>query len=357
MRAIVVFSLLYIFAFADFSLTYKLDNTTLQTVNYLDKNHVLFTIYNNDTPIEKLLILNSKKYIIFNDENIEHIYEISDELSEPVKDTNISTKVDYKFIKKIKDTKIAGIPAQKWLVENSEHNKTEVIVSNNQDIVSALFKVMNALKEILPANKQEQAHIFNMGDGFVLLATGDLKLISYNQDKISDNIFTLEPALSDAEQEKLSDNIEKCFSDVCCGKESSDAVELNSFLKENIEHWHLEKIAKCEDPTEKNIESALYSNKNRHIIVEMTTGKEITSGKIESLKQQGIKVENMQKKNLNGFESVSAYLPVVNATVTDIMLPNTTISIYSKGKSDLFSFAKKAIKLNLRTTSYRSTNI
>lgn len=355
MRAIVLFILLYIFAYADFTLTYKLDNTTLQTVNYADKKHVLFTIYSNGELVEKLLILNDKKYIIFNEDNIEHIYEISDELSEPVKESNITATVEYKFIKKIKDTKIAGIKAEKWLVENSNNEKTPVIVSNSPDIVADLFKVMDALKKILPANKQDEAYMFNMGKGYVLLATGDLKLISYNKDKLSTDIFNLKPLLDNSQQEKMANSIDKCFSEVCCGKESSDAKELKPFLKTKIGKWQLKKVAKCNNDIEKNIESAIYTDSNNsHIVVEMTTGDVVPSGKIDSLIEQGIKVSDIKKTNLDGFRTVSAYIPVVDATVVDIMLPNTTISLYSKGKAKLEKFAKQV--LNLKVKNIYSTS-
>lgn len=357
MRAVVALILLSLSIFADFTLTYKLDSTTLQTVKYIDKNHILFTIYNNGEMVEKLLIINGKKYIIFNEDNIEHIYEISDELSEPIKDKNITAQVEYKFIKKIKDTKIAGLKAEKWLVENSNNEKTSVIVSNSPDIVADLFKVMNALKEILPANKQDEAYMFNMGKGYVLLATGDLKLISYSKKKISSDIFELKPLLNESQQKKMADNIDKCFSEVCCGKEYIEAKELKPFLKSKIGRWHLKKVAKCTNIVEKNIESAIYSDTNNsNIVVEMTTGDIVPSGKIDSLIEQGIKVSNLKKDSLDGFKIISAYVPVVDATVIDIMLPNTTISLYAKGKAKLEKFAKEVLNLKIKN-SYSSTGI
>ena len=355
MKVLFLFIILFISLFGDFSLTYKLDNSVTQKVEYKDDNHILFTILNNNKVAEKLIILNNKKYILFYENGIQHIYEISDELSQPINDNNHI--VEYKLIKKLGESKFNSFNVEKWRVKYADGKKnTEVLVSKDKQLSNAIYKVISALKKLLPADKQEQADMFNMGNGYVLLETGELKLLSYNEQILPQTLFAINTELNKKEEKELSDNINGCFTNVCCNKENNKAVEISSYLKDSTEKWKLEKTARCTDPTEQNIESALYLNNSQTIVVEMTTGNVVPSGKIASLKDQGVKIENYQEKDLEGYKTISAYLPIINATITDIMLPNTTISIFAKGKTELYNFAKQALKLRVKN-SYSSNDI
>ncbi len=342
-------------ALADFSLTYKISNIITQKVDFKDKENVLFTIKQSGNTVEKLIISDGKKYISFNDNGIEQILEISDELSEPVK-TEVSNDIKYKVIKKEQNLKIAGFDAEKWTIQYLENNRTEdVFVSKDPKIVSAVLSVIEALKKILPNNKQKNADIFNMGNGYVLLGSRDLQLISYEEKPLPKKLFAIDTELNEKEEKVLSENIKNCFTKVCCGQKIEAAQELASFLNKNIENWKLKEVAKCKAPQEAGLESALYTDSNRSIIIEITTNGQ-QGGKIESLKKQGLKLVNIRESRINGFKITTAYLPIVNATIADIMLPSGTISIYCKGKSDLSAFAKKAIKLKLNQ-SYSSSSI
>ncbi len=354
MKIVLLFTVLLLSLYGDFTLIYKLDNNITQKVDYKNDKHILFTILDNNKISEKLIILNDKKYIIFYENGIQHIYEISDELSEPVKESN--NTIQYKIVKKLGSSKFNNFNVEKWRVKYADGEKsTDVIVSKDKKLYNSIFKVIAALKKLLPADKQQQADIFNMGHGYVLLETGDLKLLSYKENNLSNKLFAITDELSDDDEKKFSKNIDNCFTNVCCNKKSIEATQIKYYLNNNIKKWKLEKMAKCTDPTEKNIESAIYSDKSKKIIIEMTTGEETSSGKIASLIDQGIKVENYTVKDLLGYKTVSAYLPIIDATVTDVMLPNTTISLYTKGKKELYSFAQKALKLRIKN-SFSSNN-
>jgi len=354
MKALFLITILFISLYGDFSLTYKLDNNVMQKVEYKDNKHVLFTILNKGQIAEKLVILNNKKYILFYENGISHIYEISDELSEPVKENNQTVK--YKIIKKLGDSKFNNFNIEKWRVQYANGLKsTDIVVSKDKYLYSAIIKVISALKKLLPANKQEQANMFNMGNGYVLIETGDLKLISFKKDLLPESIFAVNTELDESSEKEFSKNIDSCFTNVCCDKNSTKSLEISSYLNKSINSWKLEKTAKCNNPSEQNTESALYLNGSKKIIIDMSTGDKITSGKIASLKAEGIKIENYQEKYLNGYKTIIAYLPIINATVTDILLPNTTISIYTKGKKELYDFAKKVLKLKINN-SYSSSS-
>ena len=355
MKILFLFAILFLSLYADFTLVYKLDNSITQKVDYKDNKHILFTISDHNTTAEKLIILNDKKYIIFYENGIQHIYEISDELSEPVKES--SNPIQYKLVKKLGNSKFNNFNIEKWRVKYADGEKsTEILVSRDKKLSNAIFKVISALKKLLPADRQQQADIFNMGNGYVLLETGDLKLVSYKENELEEKIFAINSELDESQEKELSKNIDNCFTNVCCNKESTKATSISTYLNESIKKWKLEKTAKCTDPTEKNIESAIYSNQSQKIIIEMTTGDVVPSGKIESLKEQGIQIENYQVKDLSGYKTVSAYLPIIDATVTDVMLPNTIITIFSKGKKELYSFAQKALKLRVKN-SYSANGI
>ena len=349
MKIVLLFTFLLLSLYGDFTLIYKLDSNITQKVDYKDDQHILFTILNNNNISEKLVILNDKKYIIFYENGIQHIYEISDELSEPVKESN--NTIQYKIVKKLGNSKFGNFNVEKWRVKYADGAKsTDILVSKDKKLYNSIFKVIAALKKLLPADKQQQADIFNMGHGYVLLETGDLKLLSYKENKLSNKLFAITDELSDDDEKKFSQNIDNCFTNVCCNKKSIEPTQIKFYLNNNIKNWKLEKMAKCTDPSEKNIESAIYSDKSNKIIVEMTTGEETSSGKIASLIEQGIKVENYKVKDLLGYKTVSAYLPIIDATITDVILPNTTISIYSKGKKKLYNFAQKALKLRIKNS-------
>jgi len=350
MKIITLFILFLSLSFADFSLSYHLDNSVVQKVEYKDKNHVLFTIEDSGKLSEKLIILNDKKYIVFYQDGIEHIYEISDELSEPVKESGLKTVNNYKLIKKL-DTNltIAGFKAQKWRIKYTDTDEiADVVVSNDANISNAMFKVMQALRKLLPADKQEQASMFDMGNGYVLLETGDLKLTSYNEKVLSNKQFALYDSSLDDDKQASSDEIEKCFTNVCCGEKSQEIKEVSNFINKTINNWKLVEAAKCKADIKSkvNIISAIYSTaQDKHITIELATGTVAPYGKIESLIQQGIKVENKKTYEIDGFKAISAYLPEADSTIIDIMLPNSTLSIFKKGRGDLNSFAQKVIKL------------
>jgi len=350
MKTIALFVLFLSFLFADFSLSYRLDNSIVQKVKFKDKNHVLFVIEDNGELSEKLIILNDKKYIAFYQDGIEHIYEISDELSEPADNNSPQKPTSYKLLKKL-DTNItvAGFKAQKWKIQYSDTGEiADVVVSNDSSISNAMHNVMQALRKILPADKQEQASMFDMGNGYVLLETGELKLTSYNENALSNKQFALYDSNFNSDSQNYSAEIERCFTDVCCGEKTQESKELSLFINSKINDWNLIKSAKCNTDTNSkvNIISAIYSTaQNKHITVELTTGTVAPYGKIESLIQQGIKVEDKKTYEIDGFKAISGYLPEADSTIIDIMLPNSTISIFKKGKGDLNNFAQKVIKL------------
>ena len=355
MRILFLFAVLFLSLYGDFSLVYKLDNSITQKVDYKDDKHILFTILDHNTTAEKLIILNDKKYIIFYENGIQHIYEISDELSEPIKDS--SNPIQYTLVKKLGNSKFNNFKIEKWRVKYADGEKSaDILVSRDKKLSNSIYKVISALKKLLPADKQQQADMFNMGNGYVLLETGDLKLISYEEKTLADKIFAIKNELNDNEEKELSQNINNCFTNVCCNKDSVKSTSISAYLNKSVKSWKLEKTAKCTDPTEQNIESAIFSNKSEKIIVEMTTGDMVPSGKIASLKEQGIKIEHYREKDLYGYKTITAYLPIIDASITDIMLPNTTITIFTKGKKELYSFVQKVLKLRVKN-SYSSSGI
>jgi len=356
MRILLFAMLFFISAYSDFTLTYNIDNAIVQTVKYHDAKHVLFDIKKNNVTLEKLLIRNDKKYIIFNENGVESIYEISDELSEPIKNTDKENLPNYKILKKETNLVVSGFKAQKWLVKYGDDNSTtELTVSNDPKIVNAISLTAKALKKLLPSDKQKQADMFNIAKDYVILETNNLKLTSFNENAISLSLYDIDKSLTDEEEKKFSDNIQECFTNVCCGEKNSKANLINNFLKKNIDGWKLTKVAKCENKNEEKIESGIYKNNTKSIIVEITTDK-MPSGKIESLQSQGLEIKNIKKEILMGYEMQTAYLPIINATVSDIKLPNTIISIYAKGKDNLSDFAKKALKLQLKSV-YSTSSI
>ncbi len=83
----------------------------------------------------------------------------------------------------------------------------------------------------------------------------------------------------------------------------------------------------------------------------MITGDNSLYGKIESLQEQGVKIDNVKQIKIKGFDAIVAYLPFIDTTIVDITLPTTTLSIYTKGKTDLLPFVEQSIKFH-RLTNY-----
>jgi len=264
MRILLFAMLFFMSAYSDFTLTYNIDNAIVQTVKYHDAKHVLFDIKKNNVTLEKLLIRNDKKYIIFNENGVESIYEISDELSEPIKNTDKENLPNYKILKKETNLVVSGFKAQKWLVKYGDDNSTtELTVSNDPKIVNAISLTAKALKKLLPSDKQKQADMFNIAKDYVILETNNLKLTSFNENAISLSLYDIDKSLTDEEEKKFSDNIQECFTNVCCGEKNSKANLINNFLKKNIDGWKLTKVAKCENKNEEKIESGIYKNNTK----------------------------------------------------------------------------------------------
>ena len=330
--------------FADFTLLYKLDNNFTQELNYKDSNHILFTFKEQNKTFEKLLIENSNKYLSLYDGAIETIYQIDDNISTPINPDTQAYHPDFRIINKESNISYRGIAAEKWLIEENG-KKQELIVSKEKALTEAVYKMIEALQKLLPNEKQKDAHIFNLGNGYILLKKESLEFLGFNQDKLNLSLFTIEKKLSKPEQQEFSKEIAKCFHSPCCGEKYYPSTTIEHWLHKRVDRWVLIQSAKCENiDTTSGLESALYSDKNSTIVIEMTTGSNNLYGKIESLQEQGIEIKQIAKVKVNGFKTLAAYLPFIDSTIVDIILPNTTFSIYQKGRKNLIPFAKKAIK-------------
>ena len=332
--------------FADFTLLYKLDNNFTQEVNYKTPNHVLFTFKEGNKTFEKLLIDNNNKYLSLFERGIETIYQIDDTIITPANNTEKAFQPDFKILKKESNITYKGYPAEKWLIEDNGI-KQNVIVSNQPDLVIAIFHTIEALKKLLPQEKQKDAHIFDMGNGYILLSKESLDFLEYNSNPLNLSLFSIEKKFTQEEQKEFSKEIKKCFLSPCCGQKHSRSKTITRWLHHKVNQWILTETAKCENinPTS-GLESALYKENNNTIVVEMTTGDSNTYGKIVSLQEQGIEIDNILSIKVNGFQALTAYLPFIDSTIIDITLPNTTFSIYQKGKTNLLPFAQKAIKFS-----------
>jgi len=344
-RLIFLFFILSKLLFADFTLLYKLENNLTQEVNYKDPQHVLFTFKEGNKIFEKLLIDGENKYLSLFEKGIETIYQIDDNISEPI----ISKKEyqpNFTILQKESNITYHGIPAERWQIKDNGIEES-VVVTNQLSLVEAVYQMIDALKQLLPQKKQKDAHIFDMGNGYVLLAKEHLEFLAYNTTRLNLSLFSIETKLSKEDMQEFSNEIQKCFLSPCCGQKHYKSKIITHWLFHKVNKWILTKTARCEniDPTS-GLESALYKNHNKTIVVEMTTGNSNIYGKIESLQEQGIKIDNILKIKVNGYKALVAYLPFIDSTIVDITLPNTTFSLYQKGKKSLIPFAKKAIKFS-----------
>ncbi len=332
-------------AFADFKAVYLIDKTIKQTTLYKDKDNVLFNISNKGKTLEDLIISNSSKYIRFKDQGVEHLYEIT-RSTEKIEDNKQHNKIpkNYKVESKVYNIKYLGFNAQKWTVKYNNGISEDILVTNDTNLTKSLTKSLNALKSLLPADKQNDASMFKLDNEFVILKTKDLELIEFSNEQIESSIIDINIKLNRKKQVELSKNIQDCFNSVCCGKrESIEAKELSHILKKDVDSWRLDTIVKCQNVTQKDLESALYKHLDSYIIVELSTQYITLEGKIVSLVKKGIKVEDINNTIVNGYETTAAYLPILDATIIDIFLPNSTMSLYTKGQKNLLEFAKKAI--------------
>ncbi len=331
--------------FADFTLLYKLDNNITQELNYKDAKHVLFTFRENNRTFQKLLINKDGKFLSLNENGIENIYQIDDNISEPINENSEQLEPNY-TIKRKEPTEFKGFKAEKWFIQDA-NSTDELTVSNDPKLTTAIKHCITALKEILPANKQQDADIFNVGRGYILLAKDNLRLLSFKESPIELSLFQIDNTLSKEDEEEFERETQKCFNSLCCGRKHYSNETISSMLNTKVDKWTLKEFAKCENIDSKSgLESALYKNSDGAIVVEMTTGDNTLYGKIDSLKEQGITVSGLKKEDINGFKAVTAYLPSVDATIVDLILPNGTFSIYQKGKKDLLPFLKKAINFS-----------
>lgn len=361
MRAILILlfsSLLY----ADFTISYLIDNKIKQTVYYKDDNHIMFQIEDSEKTLEKLFIINSKKYISFEENGIEHIFEISDKLSDNSdnnvsSDNNSSSNSDVNFSVLRVDNNISfnQQKASRWIVKDASGEKKSIIVTDNKALYKDIKKSIEALKKILPKSKADEASIFDVGNGWTILKSENLELLKYKESPLDLALFKINKELDKNEQKELSKEIEKCFTNVCCGKSSTNPQEINSYLNEDNKKWKLLSSAKCNYKSQKNIESAIYSYDNKFITVEMIS-KNILLGKIDSLKKEGLEVSNIKNLKLEGYETKEGYIPSVDATVVDITLPSATISLYAKGNINLIKNAKELLKLKFKSLNYTLSN-
>ncbi len=346
MRRYILFIFLPILLFSDFTLIYKLDSNFIQEFNYKDANHTLFIFKEDNKTFEKLLITPKGKYLSLFNGNIETIYQIDDNISTPISKDSKEFDINYNILKRESNITYNGFAAEKWLVEESGI-KEELIVSKEERLVDAINKMIDALKKLLPNEKQKDAHIFYVGNGYILLKKETLQFLEYNNSKLNHSLFSIEKELNQSQLSQLQKEIEKCFQSPCCGEAFSKSKTINDWLYKKVDRWVLIKSAKCEDiDASYGLESALYSDKNSTIVIEMTTGSNNIYGKIESLQEQGIEINKVVKIKTHGYRTLVAYLPFIDSTIVDIILPNTTFSIYQKGRKNLLPFAKKAIKFS-----------
>jgi len=348
MKIVIVLLSLSLFIFADFTISYLIDNKIKQTVYYKDSNHVMFKIEDSEKVIEKLLIVNNKKYLTFSENNIEHIYEISNDLYEDNATQNSNLLYNFNIIRKDQNITFNNFNATRWIVKNPDGSKDSLIVTSNKELYEDLKKSINALKKILPKEKGAEASIFDLGNGYILLKSANLELLSYKKETLSLSLYRINQQLTPNEQKQLSKNIQKCFTSVCCGRKNQISTDINIFLNQNTKNWKMVSSAKCEDETQKNFESAIFENNSKYLTVELISQNTLL-GKIDTLLQEGFEIENLKDSSINGYKFKEAYLPSVDATIADISLPNATISIYTKGKTNLKDSAKELLRLKLNS--------
>lgn len=346
MRSFFSLLLLPYLLFADFTIVYKLDSNTSQEVNYKDAQHVLFTFREGNTIFEKLLINKEEKYLTLYENGIENLYQIDDNISEPISKQESDPASRYKLLKVESSFRFQNFQAHIWIIQDNGAQSV-VTVSKDPRLVDAVHKTIIALKELLPANKQGDADIFDMGRGYILLAKDKLQLLSFSQEPLDLALFNTSNTLSKEQQAEFSQETQNCFRSLCCGRKHFKSRAITAMLNSKVNGWQLSQSAKCENiDNQSGLESALYKKDKSVIVAEMTTGDNTLYGKIESLQEQGVEINNIQRVNVNGFKALSAYLPFLDTTVVDITLPDTTLSIYQKGKQNLLPFVKKSIKFN-----------
>ena len=345
MKYIIIFTLFINVIYADFEIKYKIDNKFEQTAYYKDKKHVLFNIKEHNKSLEDLIILNSKKYIRFTENGIERLYEIEDDNETQESTTQTSTIKNYTIVKKIKNIPYLRFNAQVWKIKYKNNQIEYVVVTDDKDLLNKVKLSLHAIKNLLPPSKQDSTSMFIIDNKYVILQTDNLILQKYSNNILKNSLFNIHKSLNKKEQLELSKNIDKCFYDICCGNQDIDKSKyLTNFLKNNSS-WKLKKVAQCKNSTQKDLESAIFKKNNRFVTVELVSKGDLTNGKVETLKEEGVNISNIQESFIDGFKVISAYLPIVDASVLDIELPNTTISLYTKGKFDLLDFSKKVLLL------------
>jgi len=325
--------------YSDFTLTYRINNKIIQTTYYKDNNHTLVKFRENNKTLQELIILNNKKYVRFEENGKEKVYEMP-KSSEP-KDINYTKKVDYQIVE-VQENGGYDFKTQKWLIKRGDKNET-VIVSNDKKIYPKVQKLVYSLRRLLPKGIESQATIFDMGRGFALIKSDNIELLSHNEETIDSSKFAIKEV--SGKLENIAQDIQRCSMHICCGKTKkiSPSKELIKYINSDKKEWKLLNIASCNEDSPL-LENAIVTDSSNYIVIDLNKD---GIGKIDNLKKEGVPINNIKEQKIEGYSIKYTYIPEIDTTVGDIKLPNKTISIYSKGDINIIDFIKHNFELRV----------
>ena len=340
------------FIFADFNLSYILDEDGEMSVAYKDAQHVKITTKDkNEKGENSQLIVGNRHYMVMSVNGKKEYIDIDKankelgELGNMMGMNMQESKPTFKILKKGAHKNIAGIDAQEWLVEindNGQKSRMKVYVTDNKEFVDAIKELSNATKSFYQNGDNMFASFLELKDGYAIVETDGMKLKEFNTKSVDNSLFSLPNNLKPINHKSSKQTASSKALKACpIGGTGKKSTKLSAMLKENIDGWKLIENQSCINMMGMLVEGAVYKKGNEFTRLTLSVNVEGENGLIAKYKMNNMKMSDYKRGKINGFKYQMAHVGLANEYVLDIRLPNALLSLDSFTNKNLDKFAKE----------------
>ena len=356
---------------ADFTLEYKMEENMKQIVQYKDAHHVLITTQSGSTGESSGQMLVGDKRFMLMQQGGKTKYMDMDVMMEQMKqfasmagstdDEKIgsSSAPEFRITHKGGKKKVAGITGQVWTLEVNEGGKKErmdVVVTDNDDVVEAVKKYSQAMKQFTDTGKEKDdplSSLLNIKNGYAVIRFEGMELVKYSDADIPDTVFALPVGMNvgtkikSAQKKHVSAAVKKPPLCPMVGTHGR-AKQLSKILKPKANGWKLIENGSCINTMKIQVENAIYQKENGYIHVNLSINVASENGIIATYKTNHMKVSHLKRGRIQGMRYQSGFLELIKKNAMDIKLPNAmlTLTATQNVKDDLDDFTKEILDVS-----------
>ncbi len=332
MKKLILLSALSALAMADYTLTIDMGGAE-QKFYYKDDAHMLLESKEGGHKVAQLLS-GEKIYSISTVNGKKRYMDMSAMLSQFSQmggQSNSRQKPKIEIISKGDTKTVAGVKAREWTIKFKERGqvvKENVWVTHNRDLINALNGFSKFMGKLAPNG--ETGNMYEIKDGYVLVAGDDFKMTHLDKNDLPDTLFSVSGVtsvpVSLGEIKKPIVHIKKPPVCAIIGKHGK-ANMLLSIIEQSADGWQLIDSGTCSDMMGMHLENALYQKGDGYIHLSLSSNDPENQGLIATYKVRGLSITGLKRGKIEGHRYQMAHLDMAGVKALDIKLPNAILEL------------------------------